>query len=110
MREASALRGIAIAARQMGDPQESAKWLELGLALNRRIGDRLGEMMTQVNILGVLYELSAWDRLIAVADQAIPEAKAMGNLYSLVRMRQIRGLAAWALGDYATARQLLVAG
>jgi len=107
-REASALRGIAIAARQMGDPQESVKWLEQGLALNRRIGDRLGEMMTQVNILATLYELGAWDRLIALADKAIPEAEEMGNRYSLARMRQNRSLAARALGDYATARQLLV--
>ena len=75
--------------------------------LNRQIGDRLGEMTTQVNMLAVLYEMGAWDRLIAVADQAIPEAEAMGNRYSLVRMRHNRSLAALALGDYAAARQLL---
>jgi tetratricopeptide (TPR) repeat protein len=107
-REASALRGIATAARQMGDPQESLKWLELGLSLNRKTGDRLGEMRTLVGILGALYELGAWDRLIAVADKAIPEAEAMGNRPSLARMRQNRALAARALGDRATARQLLV--
>ena len=64
-------------------------------------------MTTQVNILSVLYELGAWDRLIAVADQAIPEAEAMGNRYSLGIMHQVRGLAACALGDFPAARQLL---
>jgi DNA-binding SARP family transcriptional activator len=105
--EAGALRGVAIAARQMGDPQESAQWLEQCLEVNRGIGDRLGELSTQVNILSTLYELGAWDRLIAVADEAIPAAEAIGNRFTLARMRQNRGLAACALGDYLTARQLL---
>ena len=55
-------------------------------------------MTTQVNILGALYEMGAWDRLIAVADQAIPEAEAMGNRYSLARMRHNRSLAALGAG------------
>jgi tetratricopeptide (TPR) repeat protein len=90
----------------MGAAHESVARLQAALAIQRRIGDRLGEVVTQTNLVTAYYDLGAWDRLIETAEAVLPRNEAQGNRYSAAYVRHLQGLAALALGDYEAARRL----
>lgn len=72
------------------------------------MGDRLGEMSTQSGIVATLYDLGAWDKLIAVANEILPQIDALGHRYNMAYIRHLQGLAFYSLGDFANARQQLL--
>jgi DNA-binding SARP family transcriptional activator/tetratricopeptide (TPR) repeat protein len=106
VREAQALRGLGTAAWDGGELQEAVQWFEQALAIQRRTGERTGEMLTQTNLLAVFHDLGAWDRLIRTAEELLPETEALGNRFNAAFIRHMQGLAAYALGDAATAQEL----
>lgn len=103
--EARALRGIGISTRESGMPAGAIRWLEQALEVERRIGDRLGETVTQSNLVTVYYDLGAWDRLMAVAGEIQPRVDALGYRYNAGYLRHLHGLALYNLGDHSGARQ-----
>ena len=103
------LRGLAIAAKQMGDPQAAVRLLEESVATLRECGDRVNELYTSSNLLGVLYNLEAWDRLLVHADEMWPIAEMFGDPVTVGIIRHQQGLAALALGDQSTARTMMAA-
>ena len=62
-----------------GRPEEAARLLEESVATLRQAGDRVNELYTSSNLLGVLYDLEAWDRLLAHADETWPVAAMFGD-------------------------------
>ena len=74
----------------------------------RQAGDRVNELYTSSNLLGVLYDLEAWDRLLAHADEVWPVAAMFGDPVTIGVIRHQQGLAALALGDHPTARKMMV--
>jgi DNA-binding SARP family transcriptional activator len=102
------LRGLAIAAKQTGKPEAAARLLEDSLAVLRDCGDRVNELYTSSNLLGVLYDLEAWDRLLDHADEMWPVAELFGDPVTIGVVRHQQGLAAMALGDQVTARAMMV--
>jgi len=103
-RAARALRGLGMVARRSGQAAEAVTWFEQALAVQQAIGDRIGESITRVNLLSSFYDLSAWDRLIALADETLALCEALGRRESLVLVRHLQGLALCALGDVRAAR------
>jgi tetratricopeptide (TPR) repeat protein len=103
------LRGLAITAKQTGDPQSAVRLLEDSVAALRESGDRVNELYTSSNLLGVLYDLEAWDRLLEHADEMWPIAEMFGDPVTIGVVRHQQGLAALALGDQATARTMMSA-
>jgi tetratricopeptide (TPR) repeat protein len=102
------LRGLGVCAKQMGDPQAAVGLLEESLSALRRAGDRVNELYTSSDLLGVLYDLGAWDRLVAHADGMWPVADLFGDPVTAGVIRHLQGLGALALGDRATARTMMV--
>jgi DNA-binding SARP family transcriptional activator len=105
--EGCVVRGLAIAAKQMGDPQSAVRLLEDSLAVLRRSGDAINELYTSSNLLGALYDLQAWDRLLVHADEMWPIAELFGDPVTLGVVRHQQGLAALALGDHGAAREMM---
>jgi len=105
--EGRALRGLGIAARQMGAPQDSVKWFEHAIAVHRSAGDRWSDLVTKANLLSTYYDLGAWDQLLAMASDVWHAADVLGDYSRGAVVKHLQGLAAYALGDYAQARQLL---
>jgi DNA-binding SARP family transcriptional activator len=105
--EGCVLRGLAIAAKHMGDPQSSVRLLEESLVVLRRSGDAINELYTSSDLLGTLYDLQAWDRLLVHADEMWPVAELFGDPVTQGIVRHQQGLASLALGDHAAARELM---
>ena len=109
LNEARALRGLSIVARLSGDPIKAMDLIEQALALQVANGDLFGASVTQTNQLATLYDMGAWDRLVALAGEALRVKEQLGDQHGAAIMRHMRGLAAYSLGDLEQARLSLTA-
>lgn len=105
-RQAKALRGLGIAARDLGMPRESIKWLDKALVIHRQIGDRIGEIVTQSNMITAYFDLASWDTVLAISDEVLPQAVGYKFRRLVAYVQQVKALACLSLGDFATARDL----
>jgi DNA-binding SARP family transcriptional activator/tetratricopeptide (TPR) repeat protein len=105
--EGRVLRGLAIAAKQMGDLESAVRLSEQAVDLLHRSNDRVNELYTSNNLLGVLYDMQAWDRLLDHAEKMLPLAELFGDPVTVGVVRHQQGLAALALGDPGTARTMM---
>ena len=105
--EGRALRGLGLVTRQMGLPHQSLDWLEQALAIHSHMEDRWSEVVTRTILLGTLFELGAWDRLLATAEDVLGAAEALGDHNRVAGALHLQGLASYALGEYDDAWQRL---
>jgi tetratricopeptide (TPR) repeat protein len=77
---------------------------EAELVVHRRNGDRLKELATHMTLMGAYYNLSAWDRLLATAEEVLALAETLGDRAKAATAQHVLGLALYALGDAANAR------
>ena len=105
--EGRALRHVGIVARAMGKPDESIQWLEQAIRVQQALGDQLQVSITQTNLLPAFNETGAWDLSIATAQELVRIKDGLGDRLGAAITRHNQALAYYALGDYATARQIL---
>lgn len=105
--EARALRGLGNLSRQEGKPAAALELHQQALAIHRAMRDVYQEAVTAINVVGALYDLGAWDRLLTTARETIALCKALDYNPGAAVARHLLSLSAYAVGDYETARELL---
>ncbi|MCX7839434.1 MAG: AAA family ATPase [Anaerolineae bacterium] len=105
--EARALRGMGTLTRQEGDPEKALELHHQALAIHRELRDMYSEAVTMLNVLGSLYDLGAWDRLLTTARETIALCESLDHYPGVGVARHLLSLGAYAIGDYETARELL---
>lgn len=93
-------------ALQIGALPDLIKELDRELTVERRAGNRLNELGIRMRLLGALYNLSAWDRLSAIAKETLPLAEEVGDRFKTATVQYVQGMAAYCLGDYTGAQDL----
>lgn len=105
--EARALRGIGYVIADQGHPKDSIPWVERAIHVYRTIRDGWQTAHTQTGLMSTLAEISAWDRLLATAEEAIPVLESFGDRPNLAVARHNQALAFNALGEHTKARRSL---
>jgi tetratricopeptide (TPR) repeat protein len=105
--EARALRGIGFVYSDQGLPYEAVKWIEQAIDVYRALENHWQRAQTQTGLMATLAEISAWDRLLATAAEAIPVLEAYGDRPNLAVARHNQALAFNAVGEHGKAYQSL---
>jgi transcriptional regulator with XRE-family HTH domain len=103
-----ALLGAGGLARFCGDPPAARAWLEEGLALARRVGDRryVAWLLRDLGQL-CLFSLCDYPRARALLEEGLALARGLGDgRAAAVVLGNLAALARWE-GDYASARAFL---
>ncbi len=105
--EARALKGIGFVFSDQGLPYQSIPWIEKAIAVYRRIGNTWQMAQTQSGLIGIFAEVCEWDKLLAMANEAIPNLESSGDRQNVAVARHNLALAYRALGSYVEARTML---
>lgn len=110
VQEALGLDGLGFVLLSVGGSSEQAEgYLLESLQVRRASGDRFGEARSLANLLAFLQTSGAFDRVMELSEQALAANEAVGYRLGATVVRAAQGLAACALGDFETARQLISA-
>lgn len=108
VQEALGLDGLGFVLPSVGgSPEQAEGYLLESLQVRRASGDRFGEARSLANLLAFLQTNGAFDRVMELSDQALAANEAVGYRLGAAVVRAAQGLAACALGDFETARQLI---
>ncbi|MCG3140297.1 MAG: hypothetical protein HDKAJFGB_01343 [Anaerolineae bacterium] len=106
--EARALRGMGNLTRQEGNAAQALELHLEAIRIHRAMQDVYQEVVTLTNVLGALYDLGMWDRLLTTARDTIGLCESLAYAPGLAVARQLLSLGAYSVGDYEMARDLLV--
>jgi len=110
VQEALGLDGLGFVLTSVGgSPEQAEGYLLEALDVRRAGGDRFGEARSLANLLAFLQTSGAFDRVMELSEQALAANEAVGYRLGAAVVRAAQGLAACALGDFETARQLISA-
>ncbi len=110
VQEALALDGLGFVLPSVGGSRRHAEaYLLDALHVRRASEDRFGEARSLANYLAFLQTGGAFDRVMELSDQALAANEAVGYRLGAAVVRAAQGLAVCALGDFASARQLITA-
>jgi DNA-binding SARP family transcriptional activator/tetratricopeptide (TPR) repeat protein len=101
------LYGLGESAMRMGRVSETVGWVEQALAGYRAAGDSLNEFRMLRTLMIAHFELCDWDRLVETAESCLDVARRVGDRGAPGSCYQALCLAALAVGDRSTAREML---
>ncbi len=104
--EGRALEGLAWVESMLGGSDAAVRELfQQALAVQRACDDRFGEARTLLNLFSAYQNQGAWDRMLAMAEETLTAQRDIHFILGQGIAHQALGLADYALGDFAGARE-----